>query len=138
MTVLPHSHFFNFFLISLTDKAHVAEWFFVERIYLSWYSQKNKGGIRAIQGAKYKKIYGGKNLLLHAHLWPESAQIEDSSQKMAQQVWKIKLDWKTLLLFKLFCYQVQSYCITDLWIRGTNFWDTLYSWKRIYENSKIN
>ena len=30
------------------------------------------------------------------------------------------------LLVKLFPYQVYLYCITDLYSRGTNFWDTLY------------
>ena len=56
------------------------------------FTKKNKGVVRAIRGAKYKKIHGGKNLLSHVHLWPESAQIEYSSQKMAQQVRNIKLD----------------------------------------------
>ena len=30
------------------------------------------------------------------------------------------------LLVKQFPYQVYLYCITDLYSRGTNFWDTLY------------
>ena len=44
---------------------------------------------------------------LFAHnVWCESTQIEYTSQKMAQT--------KTQLLFKLFAYQDQSHCITDL------------------------
>ena len=34
-----------------------------------------------------------ENILDHEYLWRESTQIERSGQKMAQQVWNIKLDW---------------------------------------------
>ena len=55
---------------------------------------------------------------MFAHnVWCESTQIEYTSQKMAQT--------KTQLLFKLFAYQDQSHCITDLWSRGTNFYGHL-------------
>ena len=37
-----------------------------------------------------------------------------------------ELQWKTPLLLKWFADQVQSYWNTDLWSRGTKFWDTLY------------
>ena len=37
-----------------------------------------------------------------------------------------ELYWKTQPLLKSFAYQAQSYWNTDLWSRGTNFWDTLY------------
>ena len=37
-----------------------------------------------------------------------------------------ELYWKTPLLLKWFAHQVHSYWNTDLWSRGTNFWDTLY------------
>ena len=38
-----------------------------------------------------------------------------------------ELYWKTQLLLKWFAYQVQSCWNTDLWSRGTKFWDTLYT-----------
>ena len=82
-------------------------------------------------------LWNSKNMwlehtLVHAHLWHKSTQIEYSSQKMAQNYENSELYWKTQLLLKWFAYQAQSYWNTDLWSRGTNFWDTLYtkwSWK---------
>ena len=46
---------------------------------------KNKEGVRAIRATKYGKYVAGK-FTRAAHLWRESTQIENSSQKMAQQV----------------------------------------------------
>ena len=66
----------------------------------------------SISGYKMQKIYGGKIYSCSAPLaWNYTNRI--SSQKMAQEVWNIKLDWKSQLLFKLYADKVQSYCITD-------------------------
>ena len=59
--------------------------FFVERVYLSCYSQK-QGRSLSNSGNKIQKKIGRENLLAHAHLSCESTQIEYLSQKMAQQM----------------------------------------------------
>ena len=74
---------------------------------------KNKEGVRAFRAKKYKKYMAGK-FTRAAHLWREITEIEYSDQKMAQEVWNIKLDWKSLLLFNSFADQVQSYCVNRL------------------------
>ena len=42
-----------------------------------------------------------ENILDHEYLWRESTQIERSSQKVAQQVWNIKLDWTDAFVWKI-------------------------------------
>ena len=74
---------------------------------------KNKEGVRAFRATKYKKYMTGK-FTRAAHLWREITEIEYSDQKMAQEVWNIKLDWKSLLLFNSFADQVQSYRVNRL------------------------
>ena len=67
----------------------------------------------SISGYKMQKIYGGKIYSGSAPLARNNTN-KISSQKMAQEVWNIKLDWKSQLWFKLCADQVQSYCVTDL------------------------
>ena len=80
--------------------------FFVTRVYLFIYKKKEGvGRISSNLGYKIQIIYMARKLFAH-NVWCESTQIEYTSQKMAQT--------KTQLLFKLFAYQDQSHCITDL------------------------
>ena len=67
----------------------------------------------SISDYKMQKIYGGKIYSSSAPL-ARNYTNRISSQKMAQEVWNIKLDWKSQLWFKLCADQVQSYCVTDL------------------------
>ena len=111
----------NSILAWVLGKSRVFTWMFFRWEGLSFrIFTKNKERVRAIGATKYKKYMAG-NLLTHAHLCRESTQIEYSSQKTAQQVWNIKLNWKTQLLFKLFTYQVKSHCITGLYSRDMDF-----------------
>ena len=65
-----HSDFSSFLAVSTTDKpclcSHVAELFCVKGSYLSWYSQKNTEGVRAIRAIKYKNYVAGKYTRAHA------------------------------------------------------------------------
>ena len=79
-----HSHFSIFLGISLTDKPvdrntcfclHVAECFFVERVYSFRIFTQNKLGVRAFRATKCKKYMPGK-FTRAAHLWREITQIE--------------------------------------------------------------
>ena len=67
----------------------------------------------SISGYKMQKIYGGK---IYSRSAPLARNYTNriSSEKMAQEVWNIKLDWKSQLWFKLCADQVQLYCVTDL------------------------
>ena len=129
-----HSDFSIVLGISLTEKpvdrntcfcSHVAECFFRwEGLSFRIFTQ-NKLGVRAFRATKYKKTYGGKIYSGSAPLVRNYTN-RISSQKMAQEVWNIKLDRKSQLWSKLCADQVQSHCLTDLWSRRTNFRDTLY------------
>ena len=65
-----HSDFSGFLAISTTDKSvnrsiqvyalTQQNVFCVKGVYLSWYSQKNKEGVRAVRAMKYKKYVAGK------------------------------------------------------------------------------
>ena len=70
-----------------------------------------------------QKIYGRKIYSCSAPLAPNYTN-RISSEKMAQEVWNIKLVWKSQLWFKLCADQVQLYCVTDLKSKGKNFLDT--------------
>ena len=107
MTILPPNiRIFPFFLgISLTEKpvdrntrfcSHVAECFFRwEGLSFRIFTQ-NKLGVRAFRATKCKKKYGGK---IYSRSAPLARNYTNwiSSQKMAQEVWNIKLDWKSQL-----------------------------------------
>ena len=67
----------------------------------------------SISDYKMQKIYGEKIYSGSAPLARNYAN-RISSQKMAQEVRNIKLDWKSQLWFKLCADQVQSYLVTDL------------------------
>ena len=117
-----HSDFSGFLGICLTDKPvgtntcfclYVAECFFRWEglIFQDIHTKQVRSS--SISGYKMQKIYGGKIYSRSAPLaWNYTNRI--SSQKMAQEVWNIKLDWKLQLLFKLYADQVRSYCVTDL------------------------
>ena len=86
---------------------------------------KNKEGVRAIRAMKYKKC--GWNIYSRTRTF--GAEVHRSNIRVKR--WhnnyeNSELYWKTQLLLKWFAYQAQSYWNTDLWSRGTNFWDTLY------------
>ena len=109
--------------ISLTEKlvdrntcfcSHGAECFFRwEGLSFRIFTQK-KLGVRAFRATKCKKkIYGRKIYSRSASLARKYTN-RISSEKMAQEVWNIKLDWKSQLWFKLCADQVQLYCVTDL------------------------
>ena len=117
-----HSDFSIFLGISLTEKpvdrntcfcSHVAECFSLLRGFIFQDIHTKQVRSSSISGYKMQKIYGGKIYSSSAPLaWNYTNWI--SSQKMAQEVWNIKLDWKSQLWFKLCADQVQSYCVTDL------------------------
>ena len=100
-----HSDFSIFLVICLTDKpvdrntcfcSHVAECFFCWESLSFRIFTKNKLGVRAFRATKYKKNNGGKIYSCSAPLaWNYTNRI--SRQKMAQEVWNIKLDWKSQL-----------------------------------------
>ena len=94
-------------MMQIKKKVYIPVFFCCEG--LSVYLQKKKkegvGRISSNLGKKKGKIYMAGKLFAH-NVWCESTQIEYTSQKMAQT--------KTQLLFKLFAYQDQSHCITDL------------------------
>ena len=87
---------------------------------------KNKDGVWAIRAMKYKKICGWK---IYSRTRTFGEEVHKSNIRVKR--WHNKYEnselyWKTQLFLKRFAYQVQSYWNTDLWSRGTNFWDTLY------------
>ena len=67
----------------------------------------------SISGYKMQKIYGRK---IYSRSAPLARNYTNriSSEKMAQEVWNIKLDWKSQLWFTLCADQVQLYFVSDL------------------------
>ena len=117
-----HSDFSIVLGISLTKKpvnrntcfcSYVAECFFRWECLSFRIFTQNKLGVRAFRATKCKKIYGRK---IYSRSAPLARNYTNriSSEKMAQEVWNIKLDWKSQLWFKLCADQVQLYCVTDL------------------------
>ena len=117
-----HSDFSIVLGISLTEKpvdrntcfcSHVAECFFPwEGLSFRIFTQ-NKLGVRAFWATKCKK-YMTEKFTRAAHLMARNYTNRISSEKMAQEVWNIKLDWKSQLWFKLCADQVQSIVRTAL------------------------
>ena len=86
---------------------------------------KNKEGVQAIRAMKYKKC--NWNIYSRTRTFGEEVHRSNIRVKRWHNKYEnSELYWKTQLLLKWFTYQVQSYWNTDLWCRGTNFWDTLY------------
>ena len=109
-----HPDFSIFLGISLTDKpvdrntcfcSHVAECFFVERVYLLGYSQIT---------SKEFEYFGLQDLLVQRTFGARLHRLNFESKDGTRVVWNIKLDWKSQLFLKLYADQVQSYCVTDL------------------------
>ena len=130
-----HSDFSIVLGISLTEKpvdrntcfcSHVDKCFFFfrwEGLTFRIFTQ-NKIGVRTFRAKNAKKYMAGK-FTRAAHLWREITQTEFRVKRWHKKYENFKLDWKSQLWFKLCADQVQLYCVTDLWSRGTNFWDTL-------------
>ena len=83
--------------------SHVAERFCVKRVYLSRYSQKTRKEFEKFGLSNTKKIWL-ETILAYAHLWRGSTEIESSSQKMAQQVWKYIVNE----------FKRHNFCLNDL------------------------
>ena len=98
MTILPPPIFWirifpgfsNFFIWRSSRSKYTWLCFHLaERFCFIFHDIHKKGGSNL--GYKMQKFVEG-NILEHTHFWRESTQIENSSRKMAQQVWHIKLD----------------------------------------------
>ena len=86
---------------------------------------KHKLGVRAIRATKYK--VAGK---INSRMRTFSAEVHQSNIRVTK--WHNKYKILNYIerhnsCLKLFAYQLQSYCITDLKRGGTNFWDTCFS-----------
>ena len=83
---------------------------------------KKQGRSSSKSGYEIQKICDWN---IHSRTRTFGAEVHRSSQKMHNNYENSELYWKTQLLLKWFAYQAQSYWNSDLWSRGTNFWDTL-------------
>ena len=92
-----HSDFSSFLAISTTDKpvnrsiqayALTQLNVFALRGFIFRDIHKKQGRSSSNPGHEIQKKMWLENILAHAHLWCASTQIEYSSQKMVQKVWK--------------------------------------------------
>ena len=145
-----HSDFSSFLVISTTDKP-------VNRSILQAYAftQLNVFALRGFifldihnkQGRsssdlhyEIQKICGWK---IYSRMRTFGAELHKSNiqvKRMGHTKYEnSELYWKTPLLLKWFAHQVQSYWNTDLWSRGTKFWDTLYYlWGKIQTHHRTD
>ena len=121
-----HSDFSIVLGISLTEKpvnrntcfcSHVAECFFSLRGFIFQDIHTKQVRSSSISGYKMPKIYGRK---IYSNSAPLARNYTNriSSEKMAQGVWNIKLDWKSRLwlnhvLIKSNCTALQTYKVQE-------------------------
>ena len=131
----PNIRIFPILAISTTDKtvtrsiqayACTQLSVFALRVFIFRDIKKKQGRSSSNSGYEIQQICGWNIYLRTRTFGAEVHRLNIWVKRWHNKYENSELYWKTQRLLKLFAYQVQSYWNTDLWSKGTNFWDTLY------------